>query len=45
MLPKHADFQAFPHAEMFQSAQRESNPHIRDGNAVSCRYIMGACVC
>ena len=25
------------------SAQRESNPHIRHGKAVGCRYIMGAC--
>ena len=25
-----------------QSAQRESNPHIRHGKATGCRYIMGA---
>jgi hypothetical protein len=24
-----------------QSAQRESNPHVRHGKAVGCRYIMG----
>ena len=34
--------QAFPHPET-KSAQRESNPHIRHGKAVGCRYIMGAC--
>ena len=33
--------QAFPYAE-YMSAQRESNPHIRHGKAVGCRYIMGA---
>ena len=33
--------QAFPYAET-KSAQRESNPHIRHGKAVGCRYIMGA---
>ncbi len=41
MLPKHAEYQAFPHPEL-ESAQRESNPHIRHGKAVGCRYIMGA---
>jgi len=25
-----------------ESAQWESNPHIRHGKAVGCRYIMGA---
>ena len=25
-----------------QSTQRESNPHVRHGKAVGCRYIMGA---
>jgi hypothetical protein len=30
---------AFPHP--VESAQRESNPHIRHGKAVGCRYIMG----
>ena len=25
-----------------ESTQRESNPHIRHGKAVGCRYIMGA---
>ena len=35
--------QAFPYAEC-KSAQRESNPHIRHGKAVGCRYIMGACL-
>ena len=34
--------QAFPYAES-KSAQRESNPRIRHGKAVGCRYIMGAC--
>ena len=34
--------QAFPYAET-KSAQRESNPRIRHGKAVGCRYIMGAC--
>ena len=34
--------QAFPYADC-KSAQRESNPHIRHGKAVGCRYIMGAC--
>ena len=33
--------QAFP--RRCKSAQRESNPHIRHGKAVGCRYIMGAC--
>ncbi len=34
--------QAFPHPERFrQSAQRESNPHIRPGEAAGSRYIMG----
>jgi hypothetical protein len=36
--------QAFPHPESFRSptsAQRESNPHVRHGKAVGCRYIMG----
>jgi hypothetical protein len=28
-----------------QSAQRESNPHIRHGKATGCRYIMGANAC
>ena len=41
MLPKHAEYQTFPHPEI-ESAQRESNPHIRHGKAVGCRYIMGA---
>lgn len=27
-----------------ESAQWESNPHIRHGKAVGCRYIMGACL-
>ena len=30
------------HVLKSQSAQRESNPHIRHGKAVGCRYIMGA---
>ena len=34
--------QAFPYAAC-KSAQRESNPHIRHGKAVGCRYIMSAC--
>ena len=34
--------QAFPYADR-KSAQRESNPRIRHGKAVGCRYIMGAC--
>ena len=25
-----------------QSAQRESNPHVRHGKAIGYRYIMGA---
>ena len=33
--------QAFPYADR-KSAQRESNPHIRHGKAVGCRYIIGA---
>src|SRR4051812_24982769 len=36
--------QAFPHPESPRSpssAQRESNPHVRHGKAVGCRYIMG----
>lgn len=33
--------QAFPYADC-KSAQRESNPRIRHGKAVGCRYIMGA---
>ena len=37
-----AQCQAFPHPET-KSAQRESNPHIRHGKAVGCRYIMGTC--
>ena len=41
MLPKHAGFQATPRAES-NSAQRESNPHIRHGKAAGSRYIMGA---
>ena len=41
VLPGHAEYQAFPRPEM-QSAQWESNPHIRHGKAVGCRYIMGA---
>ena len=35
---------AFPHPESscsLTSAQRESNPHVRHGEAVGCRYIMG----
>ena len=36
--------QAFPYADR-KSAQRESNPHIRHGKAVGCRYIMGALSC
>ena len=43
MLPKHAEYQAFPHPET-KSAQRESNPHFRHGKAVGCHYIMGACL-
>ena len=39
--PKHAESQTFPRPDI-QSAQRESNPHIRHGKAVGCRYIMGA---
>ncbi len=31
--------QAFLHPE--RSAQRESNPHVRPGEATGCRYIMG----
>ena len=27
---------------LFESARRESNPHIRHGKAVGCRYITGA---
>ena len=33
--------QAFPHPESDRSAQRESNPRVRHGKAVGCRYIMG----
>jgi hypothetical protein len=36
--------QAFPHPESSRSptsAQRESNPHVRHGEAVGYRYIMG----
>jgi hypothetical protein len=51
MLPKQADSR-FPtprrsafvmamHPSLAKSAQRESNPHIRRGKAVGCRYIMG----
>ncbi len=29
------------HTLKIESAQRESNPHIRHGKAVGCRYIMG----
>jgi hypothetical protein len=36
-----AGFQATPRAES-NSAQRESNPHIRHGEAAGSRYIMGA---
>ena len=32
--------QAFPYADR-KSAQRESNPHVRHGEAVGYRYIMG----
>ena len=39
--PKHAEYQTFPRPES-KSAQWESNPHIRHGKAVGCRYIMGA---
>jgi hypothetical protein len=31
--------QAFLHPA--RSAQRESNPHVRLGKAIGCRYIMG----
>ena len=31
-----------PYVLIGQSAQRESNPHIRHGKATGCRYIMGA---
>ena len=31
-----------PHILILQSAQRESNPHVRHGKATGCRYIMGA---
>ena len=41
MLPGHAEYQTFPRPEI-QSAQWESNPHIRHGKAVGYRYIMGA---
>ena len=44
LLPKQADSQAFLHPESFgspTSAQRESNPHVRHGEAVGYRYIMG----
>ncbi len=30
-----------PRSEFVASAQRESNPHIRHGEAVGSRYIMG----
>ena len=30
---------------LFESAQRESNPHFRHGKATGCRYIMGAKWC
>lgn len=40
--PEPGGFPGFPAPRSFQrSAQRESNPHIRHGEAVSCRYIMG----
>ena len=42
VLPGHAEYQTFPRPES-KSAQWESNPHIRHGKAVGCRYIMGAC--
>ena len=30
------------HCPLFQSAQWESNPHVRHGKAIGYRYIMGA---
>ena len=32
----------FPTRRINNSTQRESNPHVRHGKAVGCRYIMGA---
>ena len=43
VLPKHAEYQAFPHPEI-ECAQWESNPHFRHGKAAGCHYIMGACL-
>ena len=42
LLPEQAELPGFP-TRRCKSAQRESNPHIRHGKAVGCRYIMGAC--
>ena len=39
--PEARGFPGYP-THRNQSAQRESNPHIRHGKAVGCRYIMGA---
>src|SRR4051795_1974744 len=41
LVPTQADWPGFPTPRILPSAQRESNPHIRHGKAVGCRYIMG----
>ena len=41
VLPR-APAPGFPTSCFPQSAQRESNPHVRHGKATGCRYIMGA---
>jgi hypothetical protein len=40
-FPKPAELPNFP-IRRYKSAQRDSNPRIRHGKAVGCRYIMGA---
>mgnify|MGYP000986185865 CR=1 FL=1 len=42
VLPWRAPAPDFPTSCFPQSAQRESNPHVRHGKATGCRYIMGA---
>ena len=41
MLPRHADFQAFPHTEV-KCAQSDLNRPNCPGRAARYRYIMGA---
>ena len=40
--PEAGGFPNFPTRRLNKSTQRESNPHVRHGKAVGCRYIMGA---